>query len=268
MKFIFFFALVLMSSANIWAQDNAPGSVAGRSAVVVISNGTGPFASIGGYRVSFSPATYSVSPLAPTVAPTAGVYSYSKTGANTAQLLINDSTIGIGVAQNLVFSSSTTASFSIAAIGGTQTGTFVLEGGTLSSSPATGDRLTNMSVRAQVPTDAAITPGFVLEQPSRVLIRVAGPALAAFGVAGTLANPKLTVFGGSTAIASNDDWSSTSANQASVIAAGSLTGAFAYAAGSRDAAVVLDLQRGAYTASITGDAGSTGEVLLEVYLVP
>ena len=39
-----------------------------------------------------------------------------------------------------------------------------------------------------------------------VLVRAIGPALANFGVTGFLADPALTVYSGSTAIASNDNW--------------------------------------------------------------
>ena len=102
------------------------------------------------------------------------------------------------------------------------------------------------------------------------VIRVAGPALAAFGVPGTLANPKFSVRASSDSslIAANDDWTSTTSNQAAVQTAQSSTGAFPFPVGSRDAAVVLDLPRGGYTAAITGDAGTSGEVIMEVYLVP
>lgn len=270
MKLIPFFALGLAMAGVSAAQDNAPAALAGKSAVVVISSGSGPFAPIGGYRISFSPATYTLSPLAPTVAPTAGTYTYAKTGANTGRLTVVDAILGSAIAQNLVFSSVSTATYAISGGGGSSTGTLVFEGSTISTAPATGDRLINLSVRTVVPANSEVTPGFVLDEPSRVLIRVAGPALAAFGVSGTLANPKFSVraVGSSGLIATNDDWSSNSGNQAAVQAAQGITGAFAFPVGSRDAAVVLDLPPGGYTAAITGDAGTSGEVIMEVYLIP
>jgi hypothetical protein len=165
----------------------------------------------------------------------------------------------------LVFTSPTTASYSIASVLGNQTGTFVLENVTVVGGGGTGGGMLNMSVRAVVPNGSQIIPGLVLESATRVLVRVGGPALAAFGVSGTLPNPKLSVFSGSNVIASNDDWSS---NQSAVLDAGTKAGAFPFATGSRDAAIVLDLNAGSYTFVVTGDAGTSGEVLLEVYRVP
>lgn len=250
------------------AQDTAPVSLAGKTGVAVISSGSGNFAVIGGYRISFSASnsTYTVSPLSSTVNPGAGTYTYAKTGANTGRITVTDTAVGAAVAQTLVFTSQTTATYSITSSFGSQTGTFVLENVTAAASGGAG--LSNMSVRAMVPSGGQIIPGLVLDAPTKVLVRVAGPALANFGVGGTLPNPKLTVMSGNTAVATNDDWSSTSVNQASVADAGAKTGAFGFAVGSRDAAVVVDLNAGNYTCIITGDTGTSGEVILEVYRVP
>jgi hypothetical protein len=46
------------------------------------------------------------------------------------------------------------------------------------------------------------------------------------------------------------------------------TGAFALPANSRDAALLLVLEPGAYTAQISGAGASTGVALLELYDVP
>jgi hypothetical protein len=45
-------------------------------------------------------------------------------------------------------------------------------------------------------------------------------------------------------------------------------GAFAYAAGSTDAALIVNLPPGAYTAEVTGVGGTSGVSLVEVYEVP
>ena len=105
-----------------------------------------------------------------------------------------------------------------------------------------------------------MTPGFVVggTAPRRVLVRAVGPALAAFGVSGPVAAPVLAIFRGGEEIARNTGWT---ANLAPVFAA---VGAFALPAGSRDAALLLTLAPGAYTARIEGGAG---EVLAEVYFV-
>jgi hypothetical protein len=46
------------------------------------------------------------------------------------------------------------------------------------------------------------------------------------------------------------------------------TGAFPLPAGSKDAALVVTLSPGAYTAQVSGAAGTTGTALVEVYEVP
>lgn len=79
-----------------------------------------------------------------------------------------------------------------------------------------------------------------------LLVRAAGPSLGALGVGGTLEDPKLEFFTGSTKVGENDDWggvASTSAVMASV-------GAFAFSApNSKDAAIsFLSLASGANSA--------------------
>jgi hypothetical protein len=249
---------------GLWGQDTAPTSIAGKTAVCVISSGSGAFAPIGGFRISFSAtaATYTISPLSSTVAPSGGTYSYVKSTPNSARILLNDTALGLSLTQALVFTSATTASYTVSNSLGTQSGTLVFEEITVISG-SSGAGFVNMSVRAIVPSGSQVIPGLVLDAPTRVLVRVAGPALAAFGVSGTLANPKFAVFSGNTQITSNDDWSAT----ADMVDATRRAGAFPFQNGSRDSALVLDLAAGSYTVVITGDAGTSGEVLLEVYRV-
>ncbi|MBM3854081.1 MAG: hypothetical protein FJ399_13160, partial [Verrucomicrobia bacterium] len=89
--------------------------------------------------------------------------------------------------------------------------------------------LVNASTRAFVGTGAgALIPGFVVSGAGqvRLLVRAVGPSLANFGVAGALADPELTLFNGSSAIAANDNWGS-AANAGDIIAATRQAGAFA-----------------------------------------
>lgn len=130
--------------------------------------------------------------------------------------------------------------------------------------PANAMGLVNMSIRV-LNSGSPIIPGIVIDTPLKALIRVAGPSLAQFGVQGALANPKVTVYAAGRPIGENDDWGS---NEAAVTAASAKTGAFPLIRGSKDAALIVDLPIGAYTCVVTGDPGSTGEVLLEVYRVP
>ena len=251
------------------AQGVSPDAMAGLTAIGVVTSGNGFFASIGAFRIALdrTGTGFSLVPLTTTVAPGAGSYTYTKTGTNTARIVLTDVVVRIGVPYVLTFTSQTSATYSATTGIGNQTGLLVLENGVLQSSASTAG-FVNMSVRAVVPLNGQIIPGLVLDAPTRVLVRVAGPALAGFNVAGTLANPRLTVMAGNNALASNDDWSATITNQTAVQDAGEKTGAFAFTPGSRDAALVVDLAAGAYTCIISGDTGSDGEVLLEVYRVP
>ena len=128
-------------------------------------------------------------------------------------------------------------------------------------------RLINLSARTQVGTggDILIT-GFNLSGtgPRRLLIRAVGPTLAAFGVTGTLADPKLDVYSGTTVIASNDNWDSTATPLATQTAAG----AFQLAPGSRDAVLIVNLAPGSYTAQVSGVGNTTGVALVEIYELP
>lgn len=131
-------------------------------------------------------------------------------------------------------------------------------------------RLTNVSARTRVGTgDDALIAGFVVNGnvPKKLLIRAIGPTLGVFGVDGTLGDPILDVrpLGSENIVATNDNWRGTPALKA---AFGSV-GAFALADdNSRDAAIVIELPPGAYTATITGNNNNTGVALVEVYELP
>ena len=132
-------------------------------------------------------------------------------------------------------------------------------------------RIVNLSTRAIAgnTSDTILIAGFVVtgSVPKRVLIRGVGPALTQFGVAGALARPSLAVFSGSTVLAQNAGWTTT-ADTSAITAAAQQSGAFAFAATSQDAALILNLAPGAYTAQISGVAGTTGVALVEVYELP
>lgn len=129
-------------------------------------------------------------------------------------------------------------------------------------------RLINVSARTQVGTGGDILiAGFNIggSTAQTVLIRAAGPALAAFGVDGTLVNPKLELYRGSTLLYANDDWSGNTA----IATAGAGVGAFSFAnPASKDAALLLTLPPGGYTAQVSGADGGTGVALVEIYEVP
>jgi uncharacterized repeat protein (TIGR03806 family) len=133
-------------------------------------------------------------------------------------------------------------------------------------------RLVNLSVRANVGTgDSVLIPGLVVSEgsPKRVLVRAVGPTLAAapFNVAGTLAQPVITLFRGAQAIATNQAWNS-APNATEIRATARTVGAFALLEGSRDSALLIELPAGAYTLQVAGAATTTGIALIEVYEVP
>ncbi len=134
------------------------------------------------------------------------------------------------------------------------------------SGNGTTQRLINVSARNLVGTgDNIMIAGFVVDGTvgKTLLIRAVGPTLASFGVGGTLADPKLEIYNSSTVkVVENDNWSATLAATATSV------GAFALVPGSRDAALLVTLPPGAYSAQISGIANGTGEALVEVYEVP
>ncbi len=140
-------------------------------------------------------------------------------------------------------------------------------------------RLVNLATRGTVePGDGVLIGGFVIrgDTPRRVLIRGIGPGLAAFGVAGPLADPRVAVYSGAAVVAQNDDWSvptpinaqQTAATAAELAAVAQTAGAFALGVGSKDAALLVTLAPGAYTAQIAGAGATSGVALVEIYEVP
>ena len=130
---------------------------------------------------------------------------------------------------------------------------------------ATTARLINVSVRKHL--GSGLTMGFVVggATPAKVLVRGIGPTLGAFGVPGTVVDPQLTLFNSSSVkIGENNDWAGT----AELTAAFANVGAFALPATSKDAALLVTLAPGNYTAQVTGVNGTTGVALVEVYEVP
>jgi hypothetical protein len=131
-------------------------------------------------------------------------------------------------------------------------------------------KLVNLSTRAVAGAgDSTLIAGVVVSgtAPKRVLIRGAGPALAQFGLGNVLSRPQLTLFAGESMVAQNAGWS-TSTDAAAIAQTGVQIGAFAFPAGSADAALLLNLAPGAYTAQLTGLSGTTGVALVEIYEVP
>jgi kumamolisin len=154
----------------------------------------------------------------------------------------------------------------------------------LSGSALPTARLLNLSTRAQVQTGQNIMiAGFVIAgtgASKTVLVRGIGPALAAFGVSSTLAQPVLGVYDSGSAlsapalIASDTGWGNAPIAGNSAVKASfrqatatdmSSAGAFALTPNSADCAMVLTLPAGSYSAQVTGVGGTSGVALPEVY---
>jgi hypothetical protein len=129
-------------------------------------------------------------------------------------------------------------------------------------------RLINISARVQVGSGGnVLIAGFVIggSTSRTILIRASGPALVPFGVSGTLPDPQLGLYSGSTLLNSNSGWG----GNAEIASAASAVGAFGWSdPASADSAILVTLPPGAYTAQISGSSGDTGVALIELYEVP
>jgi len=131
-------------------------------------------------------------------------------------------------------------------------------------------RLINVSCLQQIAANGILTAGFVIGGTTEVnvLIRASGPTLAAvpFNLPGTMPDPKVTVLNNSALIqGTNSGW----LGAATIMAANNAVGAFNFVSPtSKDSAVVLKLQPGAYTAQVTSVSGAAGIALIEIYEIP
>lgn len=136
-------------------------------------------------------------------------------------------------------------------------------------------RLANVASRALTgPGQSAHVLGFVVSgaRPKAMLVRGVGPALTPFGITNALPDPSLTIFNAvGQAVFTNNDWSASvvgAATAAELATAATRAGAFALSANSRDAALLVQLDPGAYTAVVSDASGATGISLVEVHEVP
>jgi sugar lactone lactonase YvrE len=131
-------------------------------------------------------------------------------------------------------------------------------------------RLINISTRGQVGTGSnVLISGFVVRgaKPKQVLIRAAGPALAAdpFNIAGVLAQPVLTLVNADQkTVAANTGWAN-SANADALATVMAQVGAFPFSRSSADSAILVTLDPGTYTAVVSGVNNGTGVAIVEVY---
>ncbi|PTX91565.1 immunoglobulin domain-containing protein [Opitutus sp. ER46] len=128
-------------------------------------------------------------------------------------------------------------------------------------------RLFNISSRGRTGDGLnTLVAGFVISGSANrnVLIRAVGPTLSKLSVKEPIADPKLSLYQGSTLLKEVDNWSS-EANAADIAAAAKRTQAFELPNPSKDAALYVNLPPAIYTVMVTPAAGSHGVALVEVY---
>jgi hypothetical protein len=133
-------------------------------------------------------------------------------------------------------------------------------GNTSEFSAAFRTKLLNISTRMQVLTgDSVPIGGFIVTglSPKKVIVRGIGPSLAAFAVAGALADPTLELHASDGSVVSNDNWKD--AQKAEIEATGLMP------TNDLESAIVGSLKPGAYTAVLQGKDGTTGIGLVEAY---
>jgi alpha-tubulin suppressor-like RCC1 family protein len=123
--------------------------------------------------------------------------------------------------------------------------------------------LINISTRGKVLTgDDVMISGFIIQgtQPQTVVVRARGPSLTSQGVSGALGDPTLQIYSGQTRIAENSNWQSGSGSLA-------LSTFGLVPPHPLEAAVVMTLDPGAYTAIVSGVGGTTGVAIVEVFSI-
>ena len=133
-------------------------------------------------------------------------------------------------------------------------------------------RIVNLATRGTTTSSASpLIVGFVVQGlgTKRVMLRAVGPSLEQFSVPGFLIDPMLRVYNGSgVLIYTNDNWNQSN-DVPGIASSPQRLGAFALNDGSKDAAGILTLTSGAYTAVITGapvnGVETTGVALGEIY---
>jgi len=238
-------------------------------------------AAMAGYRTPPAAPTVTVQPVAQTTKEGDSLtLSVTVSGANVTYQWRKD---GVAIA------GATSASYTISAVAPTDSGNYdcvvTNSGGSVTTAkavvtvnaatgrpilaPPANGKLVNISARARVGTGGDILIGGAVVGGGRaqLLVRAVGPTLGNYGVSGPLANPllKATDLTGNP-LTQNDDWG-TNVNAAQLPALFTKLGAFAFAAGSKDAVLLLTLDPGAYTFQVSGADGGTGVALLEIYIV-
>lgn len=134
--------------------------------------------------------------------------------------------------------------------------------------PAATGRIINLSILTSLAAGGDnFTMGYVVGGNATtgvkpLVIRAAGPSLGALGVGGTLEDPKLELFAGSTKSAENDNWG----GSAQLTAALAAVGAFAYVSpSSKDAAAIANITSRDNSVVVSSANSGAGLVIAEIY---
>jgi len=123
--------------------------------------------------------------------------------------------------------------------------------------------LTNISTRGFVDTGNNVMIGGFISGNGivRVIVRALGPTLSQFGVTNVLADPVLDVRDAQgTSLATNDDWADT--QQAEIQASSKAP------PNAKESAIIIVRPPGNTTAIVSGKGNTTGNALVEVYILP
>jgi hypothetical protein len=210
---------------------------------------------------------YSIAPTSQNLGPSASTNSVNVTaGAGCAWTATSNAPSFLEINSGASGSGNGTVSYTVAANSSAaqRMGTLTLAGQTFTVTQAgAGSTLFgNISTRLRVLSgDNALIGGMIATgtAPKRVIIRAIGPSLIPFGVPGTLENPTLELFQGSTLLFSNDDWNN-STQQAEIAASGLAP------SNNLESAIIWTLTPGqGYTAVVRGKDGTTGVGVVEAF---
>ena len=266
-----------------WFKDGREISHA-NSATLSFSNPRLDDAAVYTVRIANGAGSLTSSPATLTVNSTAGLITTAPTSATAnagTEVKLTVTTTGSALAYQWKFNGrtlkgATGASLTLANAGTTVSGyyevTVLSRNAPVAASAArvvitTEARITNIATRGYVGVedDEILIAGLVTRGTGdkKVLLRAVGPTLgtAPYNVTGALAKPRITLYRGSTQIATNAGWGGTAA----LSAAFNQVGAFSLPTDSSDAALLQTVPGGVYTAHVTGPTGAHGIALIEVY---
>jgi len=210
-------------------------------------------------------ASFALVPIQYTVTPSAG--AGGTISPSTPQLVNQGATTAFTVTPGAGYTATVGGTCGGNLAGTTYTTSAITANCTVAASFALTDppRLGNISTRMQVLTGSDVMiGGFVIggAATKRVAIVATGPSLTQYGIANALANPTFTLVRSSdqSVVATSDDWQ-TDVNASQLTAAG-----FA-PSNTLEAALLVDLPPGGYTAIVQGAGGGTGVSVIGVYEV-